>query len=76
MADISGADQQHSRIQALIVLAENDNKILAGITSMVKMKEDTLLAMMALDWAPRFVKAGGYRAPNRFFAPNSQHGLR
>ena len=57
MINLSGADQQHSRIQSLIVLTDNARKILADRTSTMKMKEDALIAMIALRAPPMVVNA-------------------
>ena len=65
MINLSGADQQHSRIQSLIVLTDNANNILAGRTSTVKMKEGALISMMAMGWPPRVAKAIGSREWNK-----------
>ena len=56
MVSLSGAGQ-HSRTHALIVLTDNANKILADSTSTKQQKEDALIDMMALGWAPMAVKA-------------------
>ena len=67
MINISGAGQQHSRIQALIVLTDNADKVSPGRTCAVKMKEGALIAMMAMGWSTRVVKAVWYRALRRLF---------
>ena len=67
MINLSGGDQQHSRTQALIVITDNANKILADRDAAMKMKEDSLVAMTALGWPPKVVKAIGGRPLNKIF---------
>ena len=67
MINFTSGDQIESRTQALKVLTDHGNLVLADRTSAVKMQEDSLLAMMAVDWSPRITTAIGSRPLNRLF---------
>ena len=65
MIHLSSTDQTKAKIMALRLITANANRIVTDRSETLKDKEDAVLALMSIEWAPSIAQAIGSRDLNR-----------